>query len=239
MHRRSRVCRVVHSLMCGRYFLHSTADRLSALFGEMPMPLLQARYNIAPSQPVPVIRENPAGQREMVLVRWGLIPSWSKGPDSRFSMINARVETVAQKPAYRSAFRYRRCLIPVDGFYEWHAAGKAKQPYVLRPRDHRPMALAGLWEHWQDADGNELASCTILVGEANAQVKAVHERMPVVIDPTAFDLWLDVRSQKPQPLETLLAAQPAPDLTVYPVGRAVNNPRVDQPDLIVALEGES
>ncbi|MGB5743131.1 MAG: SOS response-associated peptidase [Sedimenticolaceae bacterium] len=225
--------------MCGRYFLHSNADKLAKLFGEMPMPLLEARYNIAPTQPVPIIRQDHNGRREMVLVRWGLIPAWSKGPDSRFSMINARVETVAQKPAYRNAFRYRRCLLPADGFYEWRSAGGKKQPFVLRPSDGRPLALAGLWEHWQDADGNELASCTILVGEANAQVRAVHERMPVVIDPTAFDLWLDIRSQKPQPLETLLAAQRAPALTVYPVGRAVNNPRVDQPDLIVALEGES
>jgi putative SOS response-associated peptidase YedK len=225
--------------MCGRYFLHSNADKLAKLFGEMTMPLLEPRYNIAPTQPVPIVRQDHNGRREMVLVRWGLIPAWSKGPDSRFSMINARVETVAQKPAYRNAFRYRRCLLPADGFYEWRSAGGKKQPFVLRPSDGRSLALAGLWEHWQDADGNELASCTILVGEANAQVIAVHERMPVVIDPTAFDLWLDIRSQKPQPLETLLAAQRAPDLTVYPVGRAVNNPRVDQPDLIVALEGES
>jgi len=239
LHRRSRVCRVVHSLMCGRYFLHSTADRLSALFGEMPMPLLQARYNIAPSQPVPVIRENPAGQREMVLVRWGLIPSWSKGPDSRFSMINARVETVAQKPAYRSAFRYRRCLIPVDGFYEWHAAGKAKQPYVLRPRDHRPMALAGLWEHWQDADGNELESCTILVREANEQVKVVHERMPVIMTPDSFDLWLNRQAQKPSPMETLLAVQQPPELEIYPVSRAVNNPRADSNALLEPMDSGS
>ena len=111
--------------------------------------------------------------------------------------------------------------------------------WLLDPTDGSPLALAGLWEHWQDADGNELASCTILVGEANAQVKAVHERMPVVIDPTAFDLWLDIHSQKPQPLETLLAAQRAPALTVYPVGLAVNNPKVDQPELIAALEGDA
>ena len=167
--------------MCGRYFLHSNADKLAKLFGEMPMPPLEARYNIAPTQPVPIVRQDHNGRREMVLVRWGLIPAWSKGPDSRFSMINARVETVAQKPAYRNAFRYRRCLLPADGFYEWRSAGGKKQPFVLRPSDGRPLALAGLWEHWQDADGNELASCTILVGEANAQVRAVHERMPVVI----------------------------------------------------------
>ena len=223
--------------MCGRYFLHSTADKLSTLFGEMPMPVLEARYNIAPSQPVPVVRQNPAGRREMVLVRWGLIPSWSKGPDSRYSMINARAETVAQKPAYRSAFRYKRCLIPADGFYEWRASGGGKQPYVLRPRDGLPLALAGLWEHWQDADGNELESCTILVREANSQVKPVHERMPVVMTPDSFDLWLDIHAQKPQPLETLLAVQQVPELEIYPVGRAVNNPKADSAKLLEPIEG--
>jgi putative SOS response-associated peptidase YedK len=173
----------------------------------------------------------------MVLVRWGLVPSWSKGPDSRYSMINARAESVAQKPAYRSAFRYKRCLIPADGFYEWRAAGKGKQPYVLRPRDGRPLALAGLWEHWQDADGNELESCAILVREANSQVKAVHERMPVIMTADSYDLWLDIHAQKPQPLETLLAVQQAPDLDIYPVGRAVNNPRADSAELLDPIGG--
>ena len=224
--------------MCGRYFLHSTADKLTQLFGEMPMPLLEPRYNIAPTQPVPVVRQDAQGRREMVLVRWGLIPSWSKGPDTRYSMINARAETVAQKPAYRNAFRYRRCLLPADGFYEWHAAAAGKQPYVLRARGHAPMALAGLWEHWQDADGNEIESCTVLVREANAQVRPVHERMPVVIGPETFDLWLDIHAQKPQPLETLLAAQQPPELEIYPVGRAVNSPRNDNASLLEAASGE-
>lgn len=225
--------------MCGRYFLHSSADKLANLFGEMPMPVLEARYNIAPTQPVPIVRQNPAGRREMVLLRWGLIPSWSKGPDSRFSMINARVETVAQKPAYRTAFRYRRCLVPVDGFYEWRATDSGKQPYVLRPRDAAPMALAGLWEHWQDADGNELESCTILVREANTQVRAVHERMPVIMTPDSFDLWLDIHAQKPQPLETLLAVQQPPELDIYPVSRAVNNPRAGSASLLEPLADQS
>lgn len=219
--------------MCGRYFLHSSADQLTRLFGQMPMPALAARFNIAPTQPVPVVRQDPNGRREMVLVRWGLIPGWSKGPDQRFSMINARAESVAQKPAYRNAFRYRRCLIPADGFYEWKAASDGgKQPYVLRPRDNRPIALAGLWEHWQDGQGNEIESCSILVREANAQVRAVHDRMPVVVSPASFDLWLDIHSQKPQPLETLLAAQQAPELEIYPVTRAVNSPKNDTPTLL-------
>ena len=221
--------------MCGRYFLHSTADRLARLFREMPMPWLEPRYNIAPTQAVPIVRQNARGEREMVLVRWGLVPGWSKGPDSRYSMINARAETVAAKPAYRNAFRYRRCLLPADGFYEWRAGTGGKQPMVLRPADHGVLALAGLWEHWQDADGNELESCSILVQAANAQVGRVHDRMPVVIDPGSFDLWLDIRSQKPQPLETLLAAQRAPALEIYPVSRAVNSPASDRPDMIEPL----
>lgn len=224
--------------MCGRYFLHSTADKLTRLFGEMPMPLLEPRYNIAPTQPVPIVRQDARGRREMVLVRWGLIPSWSKGPDPRFSMINARAETAAQKPAYRSAFRYRRCLVPADGFYEWRKVDGGKQPYVLRPGNDQALALAGLWEHWQDADGNELESCSILVRAANDQVAPVHDRMPVVIGPDAFDLWLDIHAQKPAPIETLMAAQQPPDLVIRPVGRAVNNPRNDSPSLLDPLDEE-
>ena len=222
--------------MCGRYFLHSNAAALTELFGEMPMPRLAARYNIAPTQPVPIVRQDANGRREMVLVRWGLIPGWSKGPDSRFSMINARLESVAQKPAYRNAFRYRRCLVPADGFYEWRAAADGKQPYALRPRDGRPLALAGLWEHWQDAEGNEIESCSVLVRDANDQVRAVHDRMPVTINPESFDLWLDIHSQNPRPIETLLAAQQMPDLNLYPVSRALNSPRNDRADLLDPLD---
>ena len=222
--------------MCGRYFLHSTADKLTRLFGEMPMPLLAPRYNIAPTQPVPIVRQDANGRREMVLVRWGLIPGWSKGPDSRYSMINARAETVAGKPAYRNAFRYRRCLLPADGFYEWHASDGAKQPYVLCAQDSQTLALAGLWEHWQDANGNEIESCTILVRAANAQVRAIHDRMPVIVARDSFDLWLDIHSQKPQPLETLLAAQQPPPLAIFAVGRAVNSPKNDSPALLEPME---
>jgi putative SOS response-associated peptidase YedK len=204
----------------------------------MPMPLLEPRYNIAPTQPIPIVREAAAGRREMVLVRWGLVPGWSKGPDHRFSMINARVETVAQKPAYRNAFRYRRCLIPADGFYEWRPAAAGKQPHLLRARDGRPLALAGIWEHWQDANGNELESCAILVGEADSQVRPVHERMPLIVAPASFGHWLDTHSQTPQPLEALLAAQQPPELEIYPVGRAVNDPHNDTAGLLERVSGD-
>jgi putative SOS response-associated peptidase YedK len=223
--------------MCGRYFLHSTAEKLTQLFGEMPMPVLAPRYNIAPTQPVPIVRVDAQGRREMVLVRWGLVPGWSKGPDNRYSMINARAETVAQKPAYRNAYRYRRCLIPADGFYEWRAGHNGKQPYVLRAADRTPLALAGLWEHWHDDQGNELESCVILVKEANAQVRPVHDRMPVFIGHDSFHTWLDPRLQKSQPVDTLLAAQQPPSLRIHPVSKAVNSPRNDSPDLIEPVEG--
>ena len=158
--------------MCGRYFLHSTAERLTRLFGDMPMPLLEPRYNIAPSQPVPIVRENTNGRREMVLVRWGLVPGWSKGPDPRFSMINARVETVAQKPAYRSAFRYRRCLVPADGFYEWKPHPKRRRPHYLRLAAGELIGLAGLFEAWESPEGEIVESCTLLTTVANAVVSA-------------------------------------------------------------------
>ena len=222
--------------MCGRYFLHSDAEAMTRLFGDMPMPRLAPRYNIAPTQPVPIVRAARGGGREMVLVRWGLVPGWSKGPDSRYSMINARIETVAEKPAYRNALRYRRCLVPLDGFYEWRQADGGKQPYVLRPRRKGPFALAGLWEHWQDAGGNELESCVILVGPANPQVAPIHERMPVVIAPASFDLWLDPQRRSPGPVEALLAAQQAPEYRIYPVARSVNSPSVDKPELLEPLE---
>jgi putative SOS response-associated peptidase YedK len=221
--------------MCGRYFLEASADKLMAVFGEMPMPALAPRYNIAPTQPVPIVRQADNARREMVLVRWGLVPGWSKGPDSRYSMINARVETVATKPAYRSAFRYRRCLIPADGFYEWKASADGKQPYVLRARDRQPLALAGLWEHWQDDQGNELETCVILVRSADQQTSTVHDRMPVIVTPASFDAWLDLRIQKPQPVETLLAAQQPPELSIYPVSRDVNSPRNDRAALLDPL----
>lgn len=222
--------------MCGRYFLDAEAEELEALFGPMPMPRLAARYNIAPTQPIPIVREAANGGREMVLVRWGLVPGWSKGPDSRYSMINARAETVAEKPAYRNAFRYRRCLVPANGFYEWRAGPTGKQPMALRPADGGVLALAGLWEHWQDAGGNELESCTIVVRPADDQVRAVHDRMPLIVSPDAFGVWLDRRAQNPAAIGTLIAAQQPPRLTIYPVSRQVNRPTNDSPALVEPVD---
>jgi putative SOS response-associated peptidase YedK len=222
--------------MCGRYFLHADADELQAVFGAMPMPRLAPRYNIAPTQPVPIVRESATGGRETVLVRWGLVPGWSKGPDSRYSMINARAETVAEKPAYRSALRYRRCLVPANGFYEWRAGAAGKQPMAIRPAAGGLLALAGLWEHWQDADGNELESCTILVRPADGQVKPVHDRMPLIVGPESFAVWLDRRAQNPAAIGTLIAALQPPRLLLHPVSRRVNSPAHDGAELIEPVE---
>lgn len=224
--------------MCGRYFLHANLDQLTALFGEMDSPALAPRYNISPSQAVPVVRQNALGRREMVMLRWGLVPAWSKGPDSRYNMINARAETVAGKPAYRAAYKYRRCLLPASGFYEWQARGRTKQPYVLRPAAGQLLALAGIWEDWLSPDGDELSSCAIIVCAADAQVRPVHDRMPLLIQPEDFGLWLDRRVQHAAQTAPLLAAASMPGLTIYPVSPAVNNPRHDTAALTEPLQDE-
>jgi putative SOS response-associated peptidase YedK len=191
-----------------------------------------ARYNVAPSQGILVARIAPGGGRELARLRWGLVPSWSKGPDSRFSMINARAETVIRKPAYRAPFRYRRCLIPTEGFYEWKPEKKYKQPYYIRLRSREPFALAGLWDHWQDAEGNEIESCTIIVTEANALVRTVHDRMPVILPPKRWDAWLDPRNQETADLASHLVPYDAEAMEAVAVSRAVGNPKNEGRSLI-------
>ncbi len=190
------------------------------------------RYNLAPSQPIGVARAAPNGKRDLTYLRWGLVPSWSKGADARFSMINARAETVEQKPAYRGPFRYRRCLIPTEGFYEWRPEQGGKQPYLIRMRSGKPFALAGLWDHWQDPNGSELETCSILVTDANPLIAPIHDRMPVILPPEVRDRWLDPHQQDTRALRSLLIAYDPSSLEVYPVSRAVNNTRNDDPSLI-------
>ena len=150
------------------------------------------RYNIAPTQPVPVIRQNPKEPvRDLSLMRWGLIPAWSKNSSAAASMINARAETAATKPAFRDSMKSRRCLIPADGFYEWARAGKTKQPYCFKVNEGELFAFAGIWDRWNDPSGNWMKTCSILTTTPNAVTSAVHDRMPVILDPDAYDLWLD------------------------------------------------
>lgn len=228
--------------MCGR-FIHTTLPRIYAqLLGieddELVNRDFRPRFNIAPSQPVLVTREPSPGQRELAPVRWGLIPFWSSGPDNRYSMINARVETVHQKPAYRGPFRYRRCLIPADGFYEWKALGKAKQPHCIRRKDGRPMAFGGIWDRWSDPDGAELDSCSIIVMPADDRLIGVHDRMPLMLAADAWDSWLDPEMQNTNALRELMTQVDRAELSIYPVSPRVNNPANDDADLIERYEPE-
>lgn len=208
--------------MCGRYALHSRLPRLAALFGVRPPDSLRPRYNIAPSQDAPVVRCTDAG-REWVALRWGLLPPWVRTERPRFSMINARAETLAHKPAYRAAFRRRRCLVPADGFYEWQVQAGAKRPWHIRRRDGEPFAFAGLWERWE-GEGRAIESFTIVVTEACEALRPIHARMPVILDRDEYDLWLDPGIGDHARLEPLLDPYPADRLEAYPVSTYVNRP---------------
>src|SRR2546427_4224203 len=179
--------------MCGRYRLSRRKQIVEEYFdcvsGEEDW---TPRYNIAPTQPVPIIRQNPKEPiREISVVRWGLIPSWSKDSSASAKMINARAETAGILPAFRDAMKSRRCLIPADGFYEWARAGKTKQPYCFEVNEGELFAFAGIWDRWRDASGKTVATCSILTTTPNAVTSAVHDRMPVILDPDDYDLWLD------------------------------------------------
>jgi putative SOS response-associated peptidase YedK len=219
--------------MCGRIIQHSPSSAYAELFGiEGDLGETPPRYNLAPSQPILVARTATGGKRELTYLRWGLVPTWSKGPDSRFSLINARAETLDQKPAYRGPFRYRRCLIPTEGFYEWKPEQGGKRPYLIRMRSGAPFALAGLWDHWQDPNGSELETCTIIVTEANALITPIHDRMPVILLPEVWDTWLDPHQQDSRSLRSLLVPCASEPMEAFPVSRAVNNTRNDEPSLI-------
>lgn len=220
--------------MCGRFIQSSASERIVARFHLLAPPDLTPHHNIAPSQPVGAIRIAASGDREWVWLRWGLIPAWAPGPRLDYATINARVETVAEKPTYRQAFRRRRCLIPADGFYEWRKVGARKQPYCIAPADGAPFAFAGLWERWE-RDGAVLESCTILVTQANTLLAPIHDRMPVILDPAVEARWLDPTLTDPAILGPLLVPCPPERLRRWPVGTAVNSTRHDGPDLMTPV----
>ena len=179
--------------MCGRFTLRAPASVIAEQFALFEVPPFTARFNIAPTQPVPVIRMRPGpslrarrGSRELVWLRWGLVPGWAKDPAIGSRLINARAETAAEKPAFRTALRQRRCLVAADGFYEWQQAGRTKQPYFIHLRDDRPFAFAGLWEAWEGADHAWLETCTLLTTGPNDVVRPIHDRMPVILPPQAY-----------------------------------------------------
>lgn len=205
---------------------------MARLFGVAVPDEHAPRYNIAPSQGILAVRAAPDGgdgAREAAVLRWGLVPSWAKDPDIGNRMINARAETVAEKPSFRAAFRRRRCLVPATGFYEWRAASGPKQPYTIGMADGGPFAMAGLWEHWTEPDGAAVETCAILTTEANELLRPIHARMPVIVAPSDFDLWLDPALAMPELLAPLLRPFDAAAMAAHPVSRHVNNVRNDDP----------
>lgn len=216
--------------MCGRYELHTHPAALALAFG-LPIPAtIKPRYNIAPMQDVPVIRASSHGGRELAMVRWGLVPRWAKDPSIGSRMINARAETLAQKPSFRTALRKHRCLIPANGFYEWKVvAGGAKQPLHIGMKDGAPFAFAGLTERWLAPDGEVLDTCTIITTEANALLSPMHDRMPAIVAPADYERWLDVTLPD---VGDILAPYPAQLMDYYPVSTRVNAVRHDDAGLI-------
>jgi putative SOS response-associated peptidase YedK len=222
--------------MCGRFTLTDPDADIAVQFNLPAIPDLQPRYNIAPTQPVAAVRQvREDAAREMVLFYWGLIPFWSKDTSIGSRLINARAETAAEKPAFRAAFRRRRCLVVADGFYEWQKQDGGKQPFFIALRDRRPFAFAGLWEHWQGGDGSEIESCTLLTTEPNELMRPLHNRMPVILQPQDYDLWLDPAVDDVRRLQPLLRPYPAGDMASYPVSRRVNSPQNDDPACIEPL----
>lgn len=217
--------------MCSRYSLTSPAEAVRAYFKYKNEAGFPPRYNIAPAQPVAIVRIDAAGERELALVRWGLIPSWVKDTQQFSTLINARGETVVEKPSFRGAMRHRRCLVPADGFYEWTGEAGQKQPYLIRPKAGGPMAIAGLWEHWLGGDGSEIDTMAIITTTANRTMRPIHNRMPVILAPEQFPLWLDMKGVSAK--DAALFLQPAPDnlLEVIPVSKAVGNPKNEGPEL--------
>jgi putative SOS response-associated peptidase YedK len=215
--------------VCGRFTLTVSARLLAELFELEGLSNFAPRYNIAPTQLVPAIRATEDGGREAFEARWGLIPPWAKDRKMAARMINARSETVASKPAFRAAVRSRRCLIPADGFYEWRKIDGAKQPYLIRFADRRPFGFAGLWERWHEPGGGSVDSCTIITTEPNPLVEAIHDRMPVILNPGDFDEWLEAVQLPPDRLSALLVPCPDEGMEALPVSTRVNNPRNDDP----------
>ena len=224
--------------MCGRFTLGLSPLELVEVFELLREPVVIPRFNIAPTQSVAVVRAGEEG-RECGQMRWGLIPSWAKDEKISARLINARAETVAEKPSFRSAFKRRRCLIPADGFYEWKKLeGKSKQPYMIGMRGDEPFAFAGLWEHWTDPGGKEVESCTIITTEANELLAELHHRMPVILHEQDYDRWLDPKEAEKDRLLALLAPYESSAMRAYPVSTLVNSPRNDVPACTEPMEDE-
>jgi putative SOS response-associated peptidase YedK len=217
--------------MCGRYVITSPPAAIRALFGYPEQPNFPPRYNVAPTQPVPIVRLADA-QRHFALMRWGLIPAWVKDPKGFSLVINARAESVLDKPAFRNAMRRRRCLIPADGFYEWRETGGRKQAFFVRRKDGAPFAFAGLYETWTGPNGEELDTAAIVTTNANRTLSVIHDRMPVILPVEAFDLWLDCAKVDAPTATALLVPARDDAMEAYQVSPAVNRVANDTAALI-------
>ena len=217
--------------MCGRFAFYSPSEATTALFGVRSSAVaIEKRYNIAPTQYVAAVREDQAGTRELAMLRWGLVPSWAKDPAIGNRMINARAETVAEKPSYRSAYKHRRCAILANGFYEWRKEGNGKTPWFITTEDDSPFAFAGLWESWSDKEtGETIQTTTIITADANEFMSSLHHRMPVILEPVAADRWFSGDNELIHEV-----AEITPELKAWPVDRRVNNARNEGADLIEA-----
>jgi putative SOS response-associated peptidase YedK len=214
--------------MCGRFAFYSPSEATAALFGVNASLEVQPRYNIAPSQTIAAIRNNETDVRELTMLRWGLVPFWAKDPSIGNRMINARAETVAEKPSFRAAYRKRRCLVLADGFYEWHTEAGVKVPYFISLANQKSFAFAGLWEDWRSKDSDEsIQSTTVITTAANDFMLPLHHRMPVILEPGTADRWLDGDDEI-----VGAATENTPKLKAWPVDRRVNNARNESPELI-------
>lgn len=222
--------------MCGRFTLCSSIKEIAEVLQAANVKIKEdkARYNIAPTQEIVAARED-GKRRELLTLRWGLVPSWAKDLAAGARMINARSETVTEKPSFREAFRHRRCLIPADGFYEWKRTDRGKQPFFFKMKDEQPFAFAGLWERWE-GEGETIESCAILTTAANEVLAPVHDRMPVILHEEDYELWLDEDKGKQELLKDLLRPYPASEMTVYPVSTQVNSTRHGGAELIEELK---
>lgn len=224
--------------MCGRFILAVDPADLEASFAGVELPpagAMQPRYNIAPTQPVAVITNS--AERKLEFFNWGLIPSWAKDPKIGNRMINARAETLAEKPSFRAAYKRRRCLIPTNGFYEWqrHPEDKTKTPMFISLTSSKPFAFAGLWESWHSSEGDHVLSCTIITTTPNDLMAPIHNRMPVILPAEAYDVWLAPGEQSGVELQNLLAPYPAAEMQAYAVSTFVNSPRNDSPECILPV----
>ncbi len=224
--------------MCGRYVMTEDPDSLGQLLAVPPDDqtlqtfAAQTHYNICPGQSILAFRDLPG--RQGALLHWGLVPSWSKDRKNAYRMINARSETVFDKPSFRRPVRGQRCVVPATGFYEWHRAREPSQPYFILYTDRTPMLFAAIWDRWTSGPGEDLESVALLTTAASGAVRDIHDRMPVLLQPREIDLWLDSRSSE-ETLRSLLSSRPAPAIALRPVSRAVNTPRNDGPELIEAV----